>query len=206
MQELWTRLTDWAQTHLSDWTMIKVYIACAVAGGAVIVGQTGLNLFGLGGADDVDADTSVDELGGDSDGIHLLSVRTLAGFLTFFGLVGWAGTASDWNPLVTVLAAFASGAAVMVMVALVMRFFTRMASEGNVNPRNAIGKNARVYLRIPARRAGKGKVTVSIQGRSMQFEAVTAGEELPSGGDCRIAGMATDDTFEVEALDHGEQG
>jgi hypothetical protein len=206
MQELWTRLTEWAQTHLSDWTMIKVYIACAVAGGSVLIGQTGLNLFGLGGADDIDADTDVDAIEGDSDGLHLLSVRALAGFLTFFGLVGWAGTASGWNPLATVLASFASGAAVMVMVALVMRFFSRMASEGNVNPRNAVGKSARVYLRIPARRAGKGKVTVSIQGRSMQFEAVTAGDELPSGSDCRIARMTTDDTFEVEPLDHGEQG
>jgi len=101
------------------------------------------------------------------------------------------------------LAASLAGASVMALVAFIMRFFRRMQSSGNVNPRNAIGKTARVYLRVPGARSGKGKVTVRVQGRSMEFGAVTTGSELPSGSDCRIVGITTDDTLEVAALEGG---
>ena len=199
MQEIWDSISGWAREHLSDWTMIKIYLACAVAGGAVLIGQTGLNLFGLGGGEDIDADADVDTVEG-ADGLNFLSIRALAGFLTFFGLVGWGGTASDWHGGVTALVAFASGSTVMIFVAVIMRFFSRMHSEGNVDPKNAVGSNAKVYLKIPANNSGKGKITVSIQGRSMEFDAVTSGDELPSGSECRLLHMTTEDTFEVAPL------
>lgn len=201
MGDLWDQVLQWGRNNLSDWTMNKVYIACAVAGGAALMGQTGLSLFGLGDVDgDIDADTDVDDIDG-TDGLNFLSLRAMAGFLTFFGLVGWGGTASHWNPLVTVGAAFGSGASVMLMVAGIMQFFKGMQSQGNVEPAAAVGGSATVYLRIPAERGGKGKITVNLQGRSMQFDAITAGPGLPSGADCRILRMTTEGTFEVGPLD-----
>ena len=200
MEGFWSSIVGWAKENLSDWTMVKVYIARAVAGGTVLIGQTGLSLFGLGGDADVDPDMDVDALDG-ADSLHFLSIRALAGFLTFFGLVGWGGTASGWNGGVTVLAAFGAGAMVMVFVAVIMRFFQRMHSAGNVESKNALGSTASVYLRIPGHHGGKGKITVSIQGRSMEYDAVTSGDEIPSGGVCRIVGMPTQDTFEVARLE-----
>ena len=200
MDGVWDWITEWSKNNLSDWTMTKVYIACAVAGGGILVGQTGLSLFGLGGAEDVDPDISVDDLEG-ADDLNFLSIRALAGFLTFFGLVGWAGTASEWSGPATVGAAFGAGATVMVLVAFVMRMFARMHSEGNLRAESAIGKSARVYLRIPGEGQGKGKVTVSIQGRSMEFDAVTKGAELPTGSACKLIALTTEDTFEVAPLD-----
>ncbi len=200
MEGLWEKLVEWASENLSVWTIGKAYVACAIAGGSVLIGQTGLNLFGLGGDTDVDPDVDVDDVEG-ADGLSFLSVRALAGFLTFFGLVGWAGTGSAWGKFPTLLAAFASGSSVMVLVAFIMRFFRRMASEGNVQPANAVGMSAKVYLRIPGNRAGKGKIVVSLQGRSVEFDAITAGGELPSGSECRIVRMTTESTFEVVALD-----
>jgi hypothetical protein len=200
MDGFWDSIVGWAKEHLSEWTMAKVYIACAIAGGTVLIGQTGLNLFGLGGDSDIDPDVDVDEIEG-GDSLNFLSIRALAGFLTFFGLVGWGGTASHWSGPVTVLAAFGAGASVMVFVAFIMRMFTRMHSQGNVDPRNAVGKTARVYLKIPAGGQGKGKITVSVQGRSMEYDAVTSGAEIPSGGACRIVAQTTEDTFEVTTLE-----
>ena len=87
----------------------------------------------------------------------------------------------------------------MFFVAVIMRTFSRMHSEGNLQPDLAVGKTAKVYLRIPAERSGKGKITVSIQGRSTEFDAVTNGPELPTGSECRILKQTTEDTFEVAA-------
>ena len=187
MNELWESITGWARENLSDWTMVKVYIACAAAGGAVLLGQTGLNLFGLGGDTDVDADVDVDDLDTDGGGsLNFLSIRALAGFLTFFGLVGWGGTTAGWGPALTIPAAFAAGLSVMILVAFVMRFFVRMASRGNLDPDGALGK---------------GKISLLLQGRSAEFSAMTAGDELPTGSQCRIVKRITADTFEVEPLE-----
>ena len=93
----------------------------------------------------------------------------------------------------------------MVVVAIIMRFFRRMQTTGNLQPESVVGQSANVYLKIPANRAGKGKITVSIQGRSMEYDATTAGEELPSGSECRILRMTTENTFEVGPLDPEEE-
>jgi hypothetical protein len=177
-----------------------VYLGCAIAGGTILIGQAGLSLFGLGGDTDVDADVDADELDTGDGGLSLISIRTLSAFLTLFGLVGWMGTARGWGGIPTALAAFAAGSSVMVAVAIMMQFFYKMQSKGNLDPRTAVGKTASVYLKVPAQNAGKGKITVVLQGRSEEFSAVTSGDELPTGSDCRLVEMTTDDTFRVEAL------
>ena len=193
---------DWIKENFTDWGLTKIYIACAIAGGTVMLSQFGLSLFGLDGdavdIDDVDV-TEVDA-GDASDGLNVLSVRAVSGFLTLFGLVGWAGTSSDWSPVVTAGAALGAGATAMLFVAWMMRMFRRLSESGNVNPGNAIGSDAVVYLRIPAKRDGKGKITVAIQGRSLEYDAVTTGEELPTGAACRVIAIHSGNTFEVEAI------
>ena len=135
MGDAWESIVGWVRDNFGDFVLVKVYIACAVAGGAVLIGQTGLILFGLGDGADVDADMDVDDMDAGGDGLSFLSIRTLASFLTFFGLVGWGGTNSGWPTWVTILVAFAAGASVMIFVAWVLRFFHKMASTGNLDPK-----------------------------------------------------------------------
>ena len=97
--EFWESIVGWAKENLTTWTMTKAYIASAVAGGTFLVAQTGLGLFGLGADTDVDADVDADALDG-GDSLNFLSIRALAGFLTFFGLVGWGGISSGWPTIV----------------------------------------------------------------------------------------------------------
>lgn len=199
MGELWETIRGWVSENLSDFTMTKIYIGCAVAGGAVMIGQTGLSLFGFGGDGDVDPDVDVDDLDG-ADSLSFLSVRALAGFLTFFGLVGWTGVTRGWDPLVSALVAFAAGASVMLLVAVMMRFFKRMGSSGTVRIENTVGLTGTVYLKVPGEKSGRGKVTLSVQGQSREFEATTAGPELPTGAECRVVRTVTDTLVEVEPL------
>jgi len=200
MADIWNSITGWFSENMTDWTGSKVYLACAIAGGTVILSQLGLNLFGLGGGADVDPDVDVDALEG-ADDLNFLSIRAISAFLTFFGLVGWAGMNAGWSTPAHVSVAFVSGLSVMIVVALIMRTFIRMQSSGTVDAAGALGLMAQVYLRVPGEMRGKGKITVLIQGRTQEFQAVTAGPDLPTGAACRVTKQITSDTFEVEAVE-----
>jgi hypothetical protein len=191
-----------------SWTMESVYLACAAAGGTILIVQTGMMLFGGAGHDgdivhadhpEIGHSGSGDHPGGDS-GLSLLSVRSVAAFMTFFGLAGWGGTSSGWGTFPTIGVALAAGAVMLFAVAWLFSLQGRLYSQGNLDPRNAVGQSARVYLRIPGQNAGKGKITVSIQGRTHEFSAWTAGPEIPTGREVKVLRQVTEDTFEVEGL------
>ncbi len=191
-----------------DWSMQTVYVACAALGGTVLALQTLLLVLGFGHDADIpvhDADVSAHDFGhahGDqgSEAFGLFSIRALASFFTFFGLAGWYGVRRGWDPLVTVAVAAGAGAVVMLGVAWMLRMQSRLASSGNIDPRNAVGLSGRVYLRVPGQNAGFGKVTVKLQGRTTEFRAFTQGAELPTGALVKLARMSTPDTFEVVSL------
>ena len=127
-------------------------------------------------------------------------VAAIAAFLTFFGLAGWGGQEAGWGTFPTMAVAAGAGLVMLVAVAWLIGSYQRLDSHGNVDLARAVGQSAKVYLRIPARRTGKGKITVSLQGRSLELAAMTAGEELATGSEVRIVRQTTPDTFEVEPL------
>lgn len=184
-----------------EWPSETLYIGCTVLGGAVLSIQMLLLFFG----GDTDVDVHADGFEDTGDGMSFLSIRSFASFLTLFGLFGWWGTVAEWGPARTLASAAGAGLLMMIAVAWMLTSFKKLQSTGNVDPQNAVGSTVRVYLRVPAAHSGKGKVTVAIQGRSMQFDAVTKGPELPTDSDARIVGMPTPNTYEVEALDQGEE-
>lgn len=180
------------------WSLLDVYLTCAALGGAVLVLQLVLLFFG----GDADGDgLDADHHDGASDGLSFLSIRTIAAFLTFFGLTGWWGSEAGWGPAATMLASVGSGGVMMGLVAWLFGVLHKLQSSGNIDAGNAVGQPARVYLRIPGHHEGKGKITVTVQGRAKEYEAVTAGEELPTGSAVRVLAMPTPNTFEVASLD-----
>lgn len=189
-------MLDWLNGLTEDFQMRSIYLVCAVIGGSIMSLQLILLMFG----GDVDADTDVDHIDHGGDGFGFISIRSVAGFLTFFGLTGMYGQAEHWAAGMTVGVAFLIGLVMMFAVALLMSLQKKMYSEGNVDPQNAVGQAAKVYLRIPGERQGKGKITVIVQGRSLEFEATTPGPEIPTGAEVRVLRMTTAGAFEVERL------
>ena len=179
---------------LGDLTASPLYFGAAALGGAVLTLQTVLLLFG---GDSGDGEVGAHDA---SDGFGFLSIRTVASFLTFFGLMGLYGRASNWGTGATLGAATGAGLAMMTVVAWLFSLQRNLAQEGTLEPAQAVGSTARVYLRIPGERSGQGKVTVALQGRTAEYNAVTAGPELATGAEVRILRQVDPNTFEVEAV------
>ena len=187
-----------------EWTRGMMFFACFVAGGTVVVLQSLLMLFGFGGMDDFDGLADGDmELDGTESAFGFLSVRAVSAFFTMFGLSGWGASAAGWSLGSTIAVSIASGVGIMLVVVYILSLQKKLYSEGNLRPAKLVGETAKVYLRIPAGGKGRGKITVSIQGRSEQYDASSEHSSenvIPTGAEVRILRMITPGSFEVEAL------
>jgi hypothetical protein len=198
--------------------METVYLVCFLAGATVMVCQFLLSLVGIGGHHDVGdshdmgGHEALHESTGEEphDGHHgshheavsswfvsLLTIRTLVAALTFFGLAGLAGTRQWGDGATTRLLAVTAGGGAMVLVAALMRALSKLRAEGTVRMERAIGKAGTVYLPIPARKAGTGKVMLNLQNRTVECQAITAENELPTGAPVVVVAVISADTVEV---------
>lgn len=173
--------------------MTTLFLVCALLGGALLALQLVLGLFGLGhydlpGLGDVHLDQA--------DAFNLLSMRALSAGLTFFGVGGLGVTAAGGGWLLALpVAAIAAGGA-MLGVAALMRGLLRLQDDGSVHIEGALGAPATVYLGIPGERAGAGKVQLALQGRIVEYQAVSE-TELPTGAAVVVVDVLGPDTVEV---------
>jgi hypothetical protein len=195
--------------------METVFLVCAIVGGTLMLCQFVLGLLGVGhhdvGGHDVPADVSHD-IGHDQDTGHdhadhdhghpswfagVLTVRSVIAALTFFGLAGMVATSRGLERPPALGIAFAAGLAALGVVAFLMRSLGRLRADGTVRIERAVGQTGTVYLSVPAGRAGAGKVHLKLQNRIVEYQAVTAREELPTGSHVVVVAVSAPGTVEV---------
>ena len=181
--------------------MFVFFAACAVLGAALLVLQIALASLGAHVHGDVHLDVQAHEghgLAHDAGhGLDLFSARSLTAGLAFFGVAGAAAARAGWRPGVVAFCAVVAGLAAMIAVAWIMGQLLRLEEDGAVRESGAVGAPATVYLAIPGGRAGVGKVTLTLQGRTVEYEAVTAGDRLPTGASVVVVDVVAPGTLEV---------
>jgi len=189
--------------------MTIFYSVCAVLGCTVLACQFVLTVTGLSGADDLESGHDLDRAGDEAPGdIHdhhtnwffgVVSFRTVTAASAFFGLTGLALQSSGVAPWPTLAVAAGAGAASMYFVHWMMRSMSLLRAEGTTRVREAMGVHGVVYVRIPARNCGAGKVHVALQGRTVELKAATDGDALPTGTRIVVTKVVGDDAVLVAA-------
>jgi hypothetical protein len=166
----------------------RIFWLFAIPATILVLLQVIMTLVGLSHiGSDMDTDFDVDIDAGDFlDHFPIFSLRN---FIAFFALFGWTGIAMNqagFAPHITVLVALGAGMTSMVLMTLLFKFMMSLASSGNVDIRDAIGKNGVVYLKIPAKMNDYGKVTITVADKSMEYNAVTIGEEIQTNAMVKV--------------------
>lgn len=177
-----------------------VYVTAAVIGGVVLLFQIIGSLLGADHPHDIGHDVHMSHDGESSGAASWLSFRAIIAFITFFGIGGMASSSAGWSSMGGLGTAIACGGVSFVLMRTALVQFDKLKSSGTVVTTNAIGSEAKVYLVIPAQKRGAGAVTVAIQGRTMQYKAITDGRELATGELCKVTAVHADDTLVVQAL------
>ena len=172
-----------------------VFVSCALVGCVFFIVRLMLQFIGLGGHDgssdlssgmahDVPADADTHDSSADS-GFKALSLQGLTAFLMMFGLVGLAMMKSFKSELLALFAGTLAGAIAVWVMGKIFGGMRNLQSSGTANLGTATGKEATVYIRIPAK--GTGKVMAPVSGQLMEVEAVSAdGTEIPSGTKVKV--------------------
>lgn len=173
------------------------YFIIACIGTLALLIQIVLMIVGAGSDADMDMDTDTDGDGSlDSHTDTGVSLFTLKGLTAFFAIGGWTGMlmlSYNINVGISVAVSVVAGLAAYFVVWGLIRLVLRLQEDGTADYATAIGKEATVYVSIPAGRSGRGKVTLVLQGRYTEADAVTDEEEkIPVDTAVEIAGMAGD--------------
>lgn len=195
--------------------MATLFLLCACAGGTLLACQFLLGLLGLGGHDgdlgdhdapdvdhEVDHDLDQDQ-GAHDHGSHwyfsMLSLRALAAAFTIFGLAGMASLSAGHATGRALPIALVSGGTALAGVGYLLNALRRLRADGTVRISRAVGKIGTVYLRVPGRRGGAGKIQLNLQNRTVEYLAMTDADELPTGSRVSVVGVVSPDTVEVVA-------
>lgn len=137
----------------------------------------------------------------DFGNLRFLTLQTVVTFLASFSWVAIILVSSGMLVPLAVGIGAGCGLLMMLLVAKMVQMSRKLVENGAINLKNAIGETATVYVTVPPKNQGAGKVTMQLQGRFGEFDAVSADS---TGHDSGAQVLVTDvvgDTLVVEAAE-----
>ncbi len=179
---------DFLFSNGAIWFSVPALLGTIVLVLQLVLGQLGADL-------DADIDTGVDAGGdfgeGHSPGSEFgwLSIQTIAAFAMGSGWMGLAALrALEVSFPVAVLISIAAGVAIAWLMVVLMRSFLKLQRSDNITIDRAVGLEGTIYVMVPPTGQGRGRVTVVIEDRRRELDAVQDGAEvLPSNTRVRVA-------------------
>ena len=206
---------EWFSIWWNELGLVGQIMACsAIPMTVVMMLQLILMIIGVGFGSDTDSDlddgaidscaeTSPPE-SGSYKSPSTLRIFTIRGIVAFFALGGWAGLAAlaaGLHPIWAIQISLFVGVCALLLAAIIIRLALRMQTSGNLNLRNAISQTADVYIRIPSGRSDKGKVTMLLQERFVELDAVTDCEaDIMPETKVKIVAVTNDDCLLVSPI------
>lgn len=185
--------------------MMKVLWGISLASSLIFVTQTILTFVGAG--TDINTDFDMDAGGADIDmsdghsGMGLLTFRNFINFLIGFGWSAILLHSEVTSTSVLIIISTLVGIALVAIVVFLFKWVSSMQQSGNIDVfTSAVNCVGKVYLKIPANRQGEGKVQISINNAIREYNAVTDGDQLPTGKDIRVVEVISDNTLLVEEV------
>jgi hypothetical protein len=162
-------LPNWSEVGIFE----QVFWVITIPATVIFLILLTLTIFGSDADTDVDTDIDSDIANGDSIPFQFLSLKNIVAFFAVFGWSGIGFINAGLDSWLVILLAFICGFLMMVLMATLFYFMSKLAESGTLNMKNAVGKLGEVYLVIPGSRGGMGKVQLNVQGSLRTLDAIT---------------------------------
>ncbi|MEE1289064.1 MAG: serine protease [Bacteroidaceae bacterium] len=185
---------------------LQVYWVIALITSLIFLIQMVMTFIGIGDADtDMDFGDGVDFSDGNTldvgGAMQLFTIRNVVNFL--LGL-GWGGVCLYSlipNPIVLAIVSVLVGALFVYIFLLIYKQMLKLEKNGAYRIDDCVGQIVDVYLTIPAKRSGVGKVQISFSGSVQELAALTDSDEpIRSGSKVRVLEIIDTSTVLVQKL------
>lgn len=137
--------------------------------------QTIITFAGMNWSGELHIDNDLDS----SDApFQMFTFRNLVNFLIAFSWSGIAFYSSIQNIAIVISLASLFGVFFVFIFFLMLKNIEKLSENGTFDIKKTIGMYGEVYLKIPKRYSGKGKILLSYKGSIKELDAVTEGEEI----------------------------
>ncbi len=183
----------------------RIMWGLAIPSSLVFIIQSILTFLGMDADSGLETDFDGD-LGDAGDGdngqpFQLFTFRNLVNFLLGFSWTGISLYEEIPNKFLLSLAALAVGALLVFLVMMIFLQLGKMVESGTLDYKNALQEIAEVYLTIPAKNQGRGKIHIRIQGALRELDAITREENaIPSGSTVRVTEVVNNKLLVVESI------
>ena len=179
--------------------LLRVLWYIAIPTSFIFAIQAVMTFIGADGGDGVDADFDGDLEHGDSH-FQIFSLRNLINFLLGFS---WTGISfyHALPPALLMIASLLVGGLFIYMFFLIIKKIQDLAEDNTFQYKETLNKTAEVYLTIPEKKSGKGKVIVSVRGSVHELDAMTDKEtKIISGSVVKIVRIENENMLIVESF------
>jgi membrane-bound ClpP family serine protease len=121
--------------------------------------------------------------------LHLFSIRGIIAFFMLFGWTGYILSLRDLHAILVFLIAFVAGSIMLVLVGLIYYFLMKISQDGNLILTDAIGKEGNVYIPIPNRNEGTGKIQIIVGESLRTLNAIAKDKSIKTGQQVTVVGI-----------------
>lgn len=185
---------------------LQVYWVIALITSLIFLIQMVMTFIGIGDADtDMDFGDDVDFSDGNTlDAGGAMQLFTIRNFVNFLLGLGWGGVCLYSlipNPIVLAIVSVLVGALFVYIFLLIYKQMLKLEKNGAYRIDDCVGQIVDVYLAIPAKRSGVGKVQISFSGSVQELAALTDSDEpIRSGSKVRVLEIIDAATVLVQKL------
>jgi membrane protein implicated in regulation of membrane protease activity len=175
--------------------ILKIYWGIAVPFTLFFFLQLVMSFLGTESPDDLpDAEIEADH----GISFQFLTLKNLVGFFTIFSWTGIACTEAGFSSGLTLFISTIAGLLMMALMAGMFYLMLKSGEDGTMKIQDAIGQLAEVYLTIPSKRSGLGKIQVKVTGSLRTLEAMTDDEaSLQTGQLVKVVQVVNDNILLV---------
>jgi hypothetical protein len=180
-------------------TLLKVFWYLAIPSSLIFLIQTVITFLGMDATDGLEADFD-SNLEGSEGPFQFFSFRNLVHFMLGFGWTGISFYSMIENKTLLIGIALMVGLGFVAIFFLIISQIKKLAEDNTFKISETLGKTGEVYLTIPEKKSGTGKVQISVKGSFKELSAITDSETLKSGTLIKVKSIDSDNILVVEKL------
>lgn len=179
--------------------LLKTFWFVALPTSLIFIIQTIMTFLGVDSSDGIDADFDGNLEGADAP-FQLFSLRNLINFLLGFSWTGISFYSIIPNQILLITISVLVGVLFVYIFYLIIKQVQKLAEDNSFKIANTLNKTAEVYLPIPERKSGRGKVMISVNGAFHELQAMTEQDRIPSSTLVKVVKIESDNILIVETV------